>query len=112
MDLKLLVHKRKSKRETFSKNSPKTINFAVMDLDKATGYPANFICVLPKQIGEEGDCQNIFSSIFGKESQRTAEKLLTDALKVELDPEVALEIEKRLKLLQFNLSAPKEKFMS
>jgi hypothetical protein len=112
MDLKLLVHKRKNKREIFSKNSQKTINFAVMDLDKATGYPANFICVLPKQIGDVGDYQNIFSSLFGKESQRTAEKLLTDALKVELDPEIALEIEKRLKLLQLSQVTKKEKFLS
>ena len=110
MDLKLLVHKRKGRREITSKNSLKSINFAVMDMDKATVYPANFVCVLPKQIDEKGDYQNIFSTIFGKESQRTAEKLLTEALKVAKDPEITLEIEKRLKMLQLNPAFRKEKY--
>lgn len=100
MDLKLLIHKRKNKRDLISRKYTKPINFAVMDMDKATGYPANFICVLPKQMDETGNYRNIFSSIFGKESQKTAEKLLTEALRLENDPEITLEIEKRLKLLQ------------
>lgn len=48
MNLKLLIHKRKNRREVISRKYNKPINFAVMDMDKAVGYPANFICVLPK----------------------------------------------------------------
>lgn len=106
MDLKLLILKRKSKREYISRRFIQPINFAVMDMDKATGYPANFICVLPKQMEATGDYRNIFSSIFRENSLITAEKLLTEALKIENDPEIMDEIEKRLKLIQtkpFNL---------
>ncbi len=107
MNLKLLIHKRKNRREVISRKYNKPINFAVMDMDKAVGYPANFICVLPKQMDETGDYRNIFSNIFGKESQKTAEKLLNEALKFENDPEIMVEIEKRLKLLQLKPFNPK-----
>ena len=72
------------------------IVFTVIDLDKGETYPKNFVCILPKTF-EKGENNSNFQKIFGKASQQTAMKLLNNALRVESDPEVRIEIEKRLK---------------
>ena len=75
------------------------IIFAVIDLDKAETYPANFVCLLPKRL-ETGRNNSKFHEIYGKSSQQIATKLLTKALRSEGSPQVKNEIEKRLKAIQ------------
>ena len=76
------------------------IIFAVVDLEKAEEYPANFVCLLPKNLERGIKPSNKFLEIYGKEGSTIAIKLLTNALVSENDPEVKLEIEKRLKALE------------
>jgi hypothetical protein len=76
------------------------IRFAVVDLDKSKGYPANYICLLPANPSANGKANNNFSKLFGKESPELAKKLLTKALKTEKDAEVKGEIERRLTMLK------------
>jgi hypothetical protein len=76
------------------------IRFAVIDLEKSKKYPANYVCMLPKQPRVNGKANNVFSKLFGKESVDTAKKLLKKSLRSESDIEIKKEIEKRLKLLE------------
>ena len=73
--------------------------FVVLDLDKADEYPANFVCLLPKNL-EKCKPSSKFFGIFGAESSQIAIRLLTDALSSESDVVVRNEIGKRLKALQ------------
>ena len=76
------------------------IRFAVIDLEKSNNYPANYVCMLPLQMRANGKVHNVFSELFGNESLELAKQLLTRALRNEHDPEIRIEIEKRLKLLE------------
>ena len=93
MKLELSTSKRCVTRASQNKEE---IVFTVLDLDKGETYPKNFVCILPKTF-EKGENNSNFQKIFGKTSQQIAIKLLNDALKHESDPEVKVEIEKRLK---------------
>ena len=87
--------------ETFEKNSrSKRYRFAVIDPNKLRGYPANFVCILPKKIVDAGKPLSEFGRIFGKSSSAFAIELLKDALTQEKDEKVKTEIEKRLKSLE------------
>jgi hypothetical protein len=74
--------------------------FAVLDLDQAPDYPANFVCLLPTTVSNEGKVDNAFFRIYGKGSLEQAKLLLTEALKNEAEPEVKVELERRLTLLE------------
>jgi hypothetical protein len=74
--------------------------FAVVDLDKGKGYPLNFVCVLPMQLGPKGKELNVFVNVFGDRSLEVAKGLLLDALEIESDAEVRVELGRRLKLLE------------
>ena len=74
--------------------------FAVVDLDKGKGYPLNFVCVLPMQLGPKGKELNVFVNVFGDRSLEVAKGLLLDALEIESDAEVRAELGSRLKLLE------------
>ncbi len=74
--------------------------FAVVDLDKPSGYPSNFICMLPAHFGGKGESRSVFTQIFGDKSLEQAKALLSQALKTEQDSEVKAEIERRLNLLE------------
>ena len=76
----------------------RVVRFAVVDLDISRTYPANFVCLLPKEISVTG--KNKFSRMFGKGSIELAIRLLAKALKTERDSEVKKEIENRLNLLK------------
>ena len=75
------------------------IVFAVVDLDKAEEYPANFVCML-SQLDSRAKPTAMFSRIFGDKSLQTAKTLLSEALVRENDLEVKTEIKKRLKALE------------
>jgi hypothetical protein len=96
LDFKLQIF-----RNDFSEsNSSWTYRFAVIDSNKAKGYPANFVCMLPvKLYSGKSKSPSAFGALFGEKGLDLALKLLNDALKNENDAEVRGEIEKRLKLL-------------
>jgi hypothetical protein len=92
--------------EPNDKNSwSRRYRFAVIDPNKLQGYPANFVCVLPKRIFDSGRPPSEFGRIFGQKSSELAIDLLKDALKQENDEKVKVELEKRLKALE--LEKPK-----
>jgi hypothetical protein len=97
MNLRLRVSKNEDARDY---SQGRYIRFAVVDLDKSKNYPANYVCMLPLQPRANGKVHNVFSELFGKDSLELAKRLLTKALKTEGDPEIKVEIEKRLKLLE------------
>jgi hypothetical protein len=76
------------------------IRFVIVDLDRSKKYPANFICLLPKNIKPSGKRNSEFERIFGDNSLELAKKLLKCALKAESDRQVKAEIRKRLDLLK------------
>ena len=80
-------------------NLGKHFRFAVVDLDKSRDYPANFVCILPVVVSNDGKSQTAFFKIFGNKSLEQAKLLLTRAFKNESEYEVKGEIQRRLKLL-------------
>ena len=87
--------------EPFEKNAwSRRYRFAVIDPNKLKGYPANFVCLLPKKIVDPGKPLSEFGRIFGEKSSEFAIELLKEALKQEKDEKVKTELEKRLKLLE------------
>ena len=76
------------------------IRFVIVDLDRSKKYPANFICLLPKNIKPSGKRNSKFERIFGDNSLELAKKLLKCALRAESDRQVKAEIRKRLDLLK------------
>jgi hypothetical protein len=77
----------------------KRFGFAVVDLDRAEGYPSNFVCMLPMRININGQKISTFEKKFGDRSLDLAKNLLNEALKSGGDPEIKGEIERRLRLL-------------
>ncbi len=75
--------------------------FAIVNLDKEGGYPANFVCMLPIHLAT-AEKPNYFAQIFGDKSLKLAKILLTGAYKKERDSEVKAEIERRLGMLEPN----------
>jgi hypothetical protein len=73
--------------------------FAIVDSDKPDGYPRNFICLLPSRVTEVGKSKSAFLNIFGNSGFEQAERLLTEALRIERNAEIKNEIERRLELL-------------
>ena len=74
--------------------------FVVVDLDKPTDYPRNFVCMLPMQFSNKGESRSAFMQIFGDKSIEQAKTLLKHALESEQDSDVKAEIERRLGLLE------------
>lgn len=74
--------------------------FAVIDPNKHKGYPANFVCVLPKKIVDAGKPLSEFGRLFGKKSSKLAIELLKDALQQEKDEKIKIELERRIKILE------------
>lgn len=94
--------------EPFQKNAWwRRYRFAVIDPKKLKGYPANFICLLPKKIVDPGKPLSEFARIFGEKSSELAIELLKEALWQEKDEKVRTELEKRLDALE--LQRPKLK---
>jgi hypothetical protein len=91
------------KREELNDYSrPSYITLVVVDLEESKDYPANFVCVMPKNIKANGKLHTKFEKIFGDSSLELAKKLLKKALRVERDREVKAEIRKRLEMLKPN----------
>ncbi len=82
------------------KNWVKQYRFAVIDPNNFKGYPANFVCLLPKEIFESGKPLSPFGKLFGERSSEYALKLLKEAFQQEHDEEVKMEIARRITLLE------------
>ena len=92
--------------EPFQKNAwSRRYRFAVIDPNNFKGYPANFVCLLPKKIFESGKPVSEFGKKFGDKSLEFAVSLLEQALKQQEDEKVKTEIEKRLRILE--IESPK-----
>jgi hypothetical protein len=76
----------------FSRNYP--------DLDKEKEYPINYVCLLPKTIQLCTKSLSRFVEIFGEDSAKLAQKMLTDGLEKETEAAIRIEIEERLRALQ------------
>jgi hypothetical protein len=96
MNLKLRITKHYSS-DSYIK--PKHIRFAIIDLDRSSDYPINFVCNLPKSIKLNERQPSNFSKTFGEKKLNIAKKLLTNALQAEDDLEIKEEIEARLRNL-------------
>jgi hypothetical protein len=97
LKLSLSIFKRE-KLDDYSRRD--YIRFVVVDLDRSKDYPANFVCILPKNIKLNGKCHTKFERKFGDNSLELATKLLTRSLRVERNREVKEEIRERLDLLK------------
>jgi hypothetical protein len=96
MDLKLHIIKREDLEDYSLRHR---FCFSVIDVSKSKSYPSNYVCMLPAQIRKNKN-ENIFQKLFGDKSIEQAKILLTDALKTVDDSEVRVELERRLKLLE------------
>jgi hypothetical protein len=97
LKLKLLISKRNELNDYSRKGY---IRFVVVDLDRSKKYPANFVCILPKNIKLTGNKATKFERMFEEGSLELAKKLLKSALRAEEDWEVKAEIRKRLDLFK------------
>ena len=75
-------------------------SFAIVDMDRSTSYPQNFVCMLPMNVGKQGKTENAFQKVFGDKSVEQAKDLLTSALESEDGLEIKTEIQRRLRLLE------------
>ena len=73
MKLKLHITKNPNAKD-YSK--PAYMRFAVIDLAISKKYPANFVCMLPKQVNPKAKVQNKFVKNYGDKSHSLANKLL------------------------------------
>lgn len=96
MNLQLYVSKKNSNRGFEFREE---YVFAIIDLDKASSYPRNFVCVLP-QLSPTCKSNSTYLKLFGEESLPLAKKLLKKALKHEANFEVKTELQKRVNVLE------------
>jgi len=97
------LHVVKRKKGLTTKTQKTVVRIAVVDHEKNSKYPKNFVCVLPGQLGSP-DCA--FEQLYGSNAKEMAKKLLTDALKREKDAEVKLEMKRRLQTLETQNPTP------
>jgi hypothetical protein len=97
MNIKLQIFKM---REASGTSLAQRYRCAVVDLDRPEKYPSNFVCMLPAQIGSDGNKHSAFVKLFGDKSIELASQLLTDALETETDVETKAEIGRRLKIIK------------
>ena len=97
MNLKLYISKnygsRRNKKSSY-------IRIAVIDTDIPKEYPANFVCMLPRNLNQNPKKPCKFQEKFGDQSPQIIKKLLDEALETEDDIEFKNELMKRLKILK------------
>ena len=75
--------------------------FVILDDDNTSGYPSNFVCILPKKIHVSSKPSAIFVQKFGLD-KNFAVKLIEEALGKEQDKHVIAELQKHLNILNSN----------
>ncbi len=78
----------------------RSVRFAVVDGDKTSIYPANFLCILPQHMNIVNEDTSIFTKMFKESRIDLAKRLLIEALGGEEDPEIKREITMRLRELE------------
>jgi hypothetical protein len=73
------------------------IQLVVVDLDKSSQYPLNFVCVLPRYFRLLEKRSSKFAKTFGPKSLTLAKRLLVEADRKEDDPQIKKIIGKRIK---------------
>jgi len=73
------------------------IQLVVVDIDKSTDYPLNFVCILPRYFRLLEKRSSKFAKTFGPKSLALAKRLLVEAGKKEADPQIKKVINKRIK---------------
>jgi hypothetical protein len=96
MKLKLRITKNYNAKDYLK---PAYIRIAVIDLTISKKYPANFVCMLPKQVRLNAKVQNNFVKKYGDKSLELVNKLLKQALKTTEDQDIKKELVARLKIL-------------
>jgi hypothetical protein len=91
----LLILKKQKGLTTMNRKT--VVRIVVVDQEKEKKYPANFVCVLPSQLGFP-DCT--FEKLFGNKSSEMAKRLLLETLEKTTDSEVKMEIRRRLSILE------------
>ena len=76
------------------------VQLVVVDLDKSSHYPLNFVCVLPRYFRLLEKRSSQFAKTFGPKSIAIAKLLLVEADKKEEDPQIKKVINKRIKDLK------------
>jgi hypothetical protein len=76
------------------------IQLVVVDLDRSSQYPLNFVCVLPRYFRLLEKRSSKFAKTFGPTSLSIAKSLLVEADKKEDDPQIKKAINKRIKALE------------
>jgi hypothetical protein len=71
----------------------------VIDPNNRTGYPANYVCVLPKKLYDKGKPLSLFVKKFGNKSLNYAVELINEAIKHEQNTQNKAELQKRLDIL-------------
>ena len=94
--MKPSLHALKKQKGLTTPTKKTVVSLAVVDQEIKKKYPANFVCILPRQFSFP-TCT--FQKLYGDNSRDMAKKLLTKALERENDSEVKSEIIKRLKCL-------------
>ena len=94
--LSLYITKNLNAKKYFKGN---VIKFAVIDLEKSRGYPLNFVCLLPRNLGPKMKVPSEFSRRFGSDSLNVAKELLNKTLETDIELDIRNEIVSRLKLL-------------
>lgn len=79
------------------------IQLVVVDLDKSSHYPLNFVCLLPRYFRLLEKRSSRFAKIFGEKSLCLAKKLLLEAGKKEDDPQIKKVINKRIKNIDVDI---------
>ncbi len=79
------------------------VQLVVIDLDKSTKYPQNFVCVFPKYFRFIEKRPSQFVNIFGAKSLQVAKKLLIEASRNEKDPEVRQILKNRIRETVFQI---------
>ena len=97
LTFKLRIFKRDYVRGRYAQSH---LRFVVLDSNKSTSYPSNFVSMLPMRIDSDGKIPSVFTKLFGNKSLKIARGLLTVSLKKEHDSEIKAEIERRLNLLE------------
>jgi hypothetical protein len=84
-----------------NEKGPATAEYRIVVIDphNKSGYPANFVCVLPTKIRQNGKRMSMFESKFGERKLAYAIELLKDSLKREQDRQTRAELKKRLDVL-------------
>jgi hypothetical protein len=96
MNIKLYITKNTDLKDY---QTGKYISVAVIDTDKSKQYPANFVCILPRNINPNTKTPNKFQKKYGNQSQEIIKKLLDQALKTADDQDIKKELLARLKIL-------------